>query len=159
MTAFAADVTPVRRGEIWWINLDPAQGSEIRKTRPAIVVTANAFNRARRKVVVVSLSTATTPAHHCLYPFRRAKFGCGLRSGACGRQAAPDEERRTAFGGGFAFRRGQPASSPGTVKADRTNRPISGLTPLPVHRSWPTDHRRICGIRPTGLRDNCGCGR
>jgi len=48
MTASAPDATPVRRGEIWWVNLDPAQGSEIRKTRPAIVVTANALNRARR---------------------------------------------------------------------------------------------------------------
>ena len=47
----------VRRGEIWWVNFDPTQGSEIRKTRPAIVVTANALNRARRTVVVVPLST------------------------------------------------------------------------------------------------------
>ena len=29
---------PVRRGEIWWVDFDPTQGSEIRKTRPAIVL-------------------------------------------------------------------------------------------------------------------------
>jgi mRNA interferase MazF len=51
----------VRRGEIWWVNLDPARGSEIRKTRPAIVVTANALNRVRRTVVVVPLSTGPQP--------------------------------------------------------------------------------------------------
>jgi mRNA interferase MazF len=59
----AAPTTPVavRRGEVWWVNLDPARGSEIRKTRPAVVMTADALNRARRTVVVVPLSTAPTP--------------------------------------------------------------------------------------------------
>jgi mRNA interferase MazF len=57
----AINATPVRRGEIWWVNFDPTQGSEIRKTRPAIVVTANALNRARRTVVVVPLSTGPQP--------------------------------------------------------------------------------------------------
>jgi mRNA interferase MazF len=61
MTAAAAEATLVRRGGIWWVNSDPAQGSEIRKTRPAIVVTANALNRARRTVVVVPLSTGPQP--------------------------------------------------------------------------------------------------
>ena len=61
MTASAPDATPVRRGEIWWVNLDPARGSEIRKTRPAIVITANALNRVRRTVVVVPLSTGPQP--------------------------------------------------------------------------------------------------
>ena len=28
----------MRRGEVWLINLDPATGSEIRKTRPAVIV-------------------------------------------------------------------------------------------------------------------------
>lgn len=51
----------VRRGEVWWVNLDPARGSEIRKTRPAVVLTANALNRARRTVVVVPLSTGPSP--------------------------------------------------------------------------------------------------
>ena len=52
-----ASETPVRRGEIWWVNLHPARGSEIGKTRPAVVLTANGVNRARRTVVVVPLST------------------------------------------------------------------------------------------------------
>jgi mRNA interferase MazF len=47
----------IRRGEVWWINLDPTQGSEMQKTRPAVVVTADGLNRARRTVVVVPLST------------------------------------------------------------------------------------------------------
>jgi mRNA interferase MazF len=60
-TVPAAANTKVRRGDIWWVGLDPAQGSEIRKTRPAVVITADALNRARRTVVIVPLSTGPTP--------------------------------------------------------------------------------------------------
>ena len=59
--AASAGAIAVRRGEIWWVNLDPAQESEIRKTRPAVVITADALNRARRTVVVVPLSTGPEP--------------------------------------------------------------------------------------------------
>jgi mRNA interferase MazF len=45
-----------QRGEVWWVSLDPTQGSEIHKTRPCLVLTANALNRHRRTVVVVPLS-------------------------------------------------------------------------------------------------------
>ena len=51
----------VRRGEVWWVDLDPTRGSKIRKTRPAVVLTAHALNRARRTVVVVPLSTGPSP--------------------------------------------------------------------------------------------------
>jgi mRNA interferase MazF len=54
-------VAPVYRGEIWWVNIDPVQGSEIRKGRPPIVVTADGMNRARPTVVVVPLSTGPQP--------------------------------------------------------------------------------------------------
>src|SRR6266849_2487506 len=60
MAALAATIA-VRRGDIWWANLDPAQGSEIHKARPAVVMTADALNRARRTVVVVPLSTGPDP--------------------------------------------------------------------------------------------------
>lgn len=43
------------------MNLDPTRGSEIRKTRPAVVLTADALNRARRTVVIVPLSTGPMP--------------------------------------------------------------------------------------------------
>ena len=53
--------TGLKRGDIWWVNLDPTQGSEIQKTRPAVILTVNPLNRARRTVVVVPLSSAATP--------------------------------------------------------------------------------------------------
>ena len=53
--------TPIKRGDIWWISLDPTQGSEIKKTRPCVVLTHDTMNRLRRTVVVVPLSTAAKP--------------------------------------------------------------------------------------------------
>ncbi|MGH7102090.1 MAG: type II toxin-antitoxin system PemK/MazF family toxin [Acetobacteraceae bacterium] len=61
MSRAAAQSVTVRRGEVWWVNLDPTLGSEIRKTRPAVVLTADALNRVRRTVVIVPLSTGPTP--------------------------------------------------------------------------------------------------
>ena len=46
------------RGEVWWISLDPTQGSEINKTRPCVVLSHDTLNRLRRTVVVVPLSMA-----------------------------------------------------------------------------------------------------
>jgi mRNA interferase MazF len=51
----------IKRGDVWWISLDPTQGSEIKKTRPCIVLTHDTINRLRRTVVVVPLSTAAKP--------------------------------------------------------------------------------------------------
>jgi mRNA interferase MazF len=53
---------PIRRGEIWWVSLDPARGSEIRKTRPCVVLSADEINRRRRTPVVVPLSSAPDDA-------------------------------------------------------------------------------------------------
>lgn len=61
MRAASARPGPLRRGDIWWVALDPTRGSEIRKTRPAVVITADALNRARHTVVIVPLSTGPQP--------------------------------------------------------------------------------------------------
>ncbi len=45
-----------KRGEIWWVNLDPTKGNEIRKHRPCVIVSADFINRGRKTPVVVPLS-------------------------------------------------------------------------------------------------------
>src|SRR5580700_9822473 len=50
-----------RRGEFWWIRLDPATGSEIGKTRPCLILSTNILNERRRTVVVVPLSSSPRP--------------------------------------------------------------------------------------------------
>lgn len=42
----------MKQGEIWSVNLDPTQGAEIRKTRPAIIVNDNAVGRLPLKIIV-----------------------------------------------------------------------------------------------------------
>ncbi len=50
-------MTP-NRGEVWWVSLDPTQGSEIRKTRPCLILSIEVVNRNRSTVIVVPYSSA-----------------------------------------------------------------------------------------------------
>jgi mRNA interferase MazF len=47
-----------KRGEVWWVRLDPTLGSEINRTRPCLIVTTNVLNERRRTVVVIPLSSS-----------------------------------------------------------------------------------------------------
>jgi mRNA interferase MazF len=40
----------MNRGEVWWINFDPSIGGEIKKERPAVIVSNNAANRNLNRV-------------------------------------------------------------------------------------------------------------
>jgi mRNA interferase MazF len=55
----------VRRGEVFLIDLNPARGSEIRKTRPCAVVSPDDLNQHLRTFIVAPLTTGGHP-----YPFR-----------------------------------------------------------------------------------------
>jgi len=46
-----------RRYAIYWVKLDPARGSERRKTRPGVIVSLDALNQALETVVVCPLTT------------------------------------------------------------------------------------------------------
>jgi mRNA interferase MazF len=46
------------RGDIYWVDLDPTRGAEIKKLRPCIIISATPINTARHTVVVVPLSSS-----------------------------------------------------------------------------------------------------
>ena len=54
----------MKRGEVWWVEFDPAVGSVMGKTRPAVIVSNNSANRHLLKVIVIPLSTNIS----CVYP-------------------------------------------------------------------------------------------
>jgi mRNA interferase MazF len=54
-----------RRGEVHLVALDPTKGSEIRKTRPCVIVSPNELNQHLRTLLVVPM---TTGGH--AYPWR-----------------------------------------------------------------------------------------
>lgn len=47
----------MKRGEVWWVNFGPSVGGEIRKKRPAVIVSNDSANRFLNRVQVVPLTT------------------------------------------------------------------------------------------------------
>ena len=54
----------IRRGEVFWVFFDRSSGGEVRKRRPAIVVSNDAANAVLNRVVVVPVTSQTAK----LYP-------------------------------------------------------------------------------------------
>ncbi|MDO8681354.1 MAG: type II toxin-antitoxin system PemK/MazF family toxin [Acidobacteriota bacterium] len=52
-----------RRGDVYWVNLDPVVGTEIRKTRPAVIVSNDSCNRYGTRVVVLPITSNVSSLH------------------------------------------------------------------------------------------------
>jgi mRNA interferase MazF len=50
-------VVAVQRFEVWLINLDPTQGSEINTTRPCVVLSPDEMNRYLRSITIATLTS------------------------------------------------------------------------------------------------------
>jgi mRNA interferase MazF len=48
----------MKRSEVWWVSFDPSVGGEIKKRRPAVIVSHNASNKFLNRVQVVPLTSS-----------------------------------------------------------------------------------------------------
>jgi mRNA interferase MazF len=55
----------MRRGEVWWVSFAGSSGGEIRKTRPAIIVSNDGANLHANRVQVVPLSSKIGKLYPC----------------------------------------------------------------------------------------------
>jgi mRNA interferase MazF len=53
------------RGDVFWVNLDPTIGSEIKKTSPAVIISNDAQNRVGQRFIVAPLTSIIKK----VYPF------------------------------------------------------------------------------------------
>lgn len=59
-------ITSVLRGEVYLVRFDPVEGSEVGKTRPALVLQNDIANRTSPVTIVAAISSQFNPTH--LYP-------------------------------------------------------------------------------------------
>jgi mRNA interferase MazF len=79
-----------RRGDVFWVNLDPVLGTEIRKTRPAVVVSNDSCNRYGARVVVLPITSNIDS----LYPGEAMIEVKGRQGRALGDQIRSIDKRR-----------------------------------------------------------------
>ena len=55
----------ILRSSVYWVNLDPTVGSEVKKTRPAVIISNNIQNKTSTRVVVIPITSQVKT----IYPF------------------------------------------------------------------------------------------
>jgi mRNA interferase MazF len=79
-----------KRGEVWWINFDPSIGTEITKTRPAVVVSNDISNEFLERIQVVPITRNTEK----IYPSESLVTVKGKKNKAAADQLATVSKRR-----------------------------------------------------------------
>lgn len=89
----------MKRGEVALVQCDPAVGSEIKKTRPAVIISNDATNRNLARVMVMPLSSNTAQ----IYPGEALVTVAGQQSKAmAGQIMATDKDRLTQLAGSLS---------------------------------------------------------
>jgi mRNA interferase MazF len=80
----------MKRAEVWWVNFDPAIGTEIRKKRPAVILSNDLSNKFLSRLQVVPLTTNVEN----LYPSEAYVMLNGKQNKAMGDQLTTVSKQR-----------------------------------------------------------------
>lgn len=87
----------MKRREVWWINFEPSIGGEIKKKRPAVIISNDASNKFLNRVQVIPLTSKTDR----LYPSEAVVIFKGKESKAMADQLATVSKLRLFKRAGF----------------------------------------------------------
>lgn len=51
------------RGQIYWVELDPTVGTEIKKTRPCLIFSIDAYNKKMPRVIIIPITSQIQTVH------------------------------------------------------------------------------------------------